>query len=262
MVIETLSLEPGEYNIGRSQDNNIVVQHFSLNLVQGKILFKNDRWFYQDGKTQRLTPVTDFESIALSDQIAIASQQYVENEETHISDFASLLSQHRGTLKKRLALVGGLVVALFLVAFGIYQIFKSNNNPMNPNLLLAQVRKHVVEFEAVRDDKAIEDYKAYGGLKDSDLKESVGFCTGFFVAPNVILTASHCLFGHMVIDINNDFVIKTADGKTHNIKNVLGFDVKRDYLFLETEGMEAYGFLEFAPNYKVGQKVNRCRKKV
>ena len=77
------------------------------------------------------------------------------------------------------------------------------------------------------------------GLKDTDFKESSGFCTGFLVGPNIVLTAAHCLFGTMVIDINNDFYLKTSDGKKHKIKEVLGFDIKKDYLFLKTEGMES-----------------------
>ena len=38
MVVESLELEPGRYTIGRSKDNNIVVQHFSLAKIQGELL--------------------------------------------------------------------------------------------------------------------------------------------------------------------------------------------------------------------------------
>ncbi|MCJ8277366.1 MAG: serine protease, partial [Bdellovibrionales bacterium] len=43
--------------------------------------------------------------------------------------------------------------------------------------------------------------------------------------------------------------------KKHKVKEVLGFDIKRDYLYLKAEGMESYGHLDFAPDYKIEQKV-------
>ena len=255
MVMDALELEPGEYTIGRGKANNIVVQHFSLSREQGKIFFEEGQWFYQEASTGRTRTINDSEAITLSPQISLASEEFVENEKTHITDIQSVLSGHRLVLKKRFVKVSALVVGLILFSILGYQIFKTGQYPLDPNNLLTQVRDKVVEFETIRDNQVVADFKKYAGLKDKDFKENSGFCTGFLVATNVVLTASHCLFGTMIIDISNDFLLKTVDGKRHKIKRVLGFDVKRDYLFLETEGMDSYGYLSFAPNYKIGQKV-------
>ena len=104
MVIETLPLEPGEYSLGRSKDCNIVVQHFSLHRQQGKIFYEQEQWFYQDARTQKKRPIGSMESVELSEHISIASQEYVENENTHINDYASLSAQHKGGFAKAFAL--------------------------------------------------------------------------------------------------------------------------------------------------------------
>jgi V8-like Glu-specific endopeptidase len=117
------------------------------------------------------------------------------------------------------------------------------------------VRSKVVEFEKIKDLTAIEDYKKYGGFSDTDFRENMGYCTGFLVAPNVVLTASHCLWGSDFLDLQTAFEIRTADGKKFQPQQILGFDPVRDFLFLKIEGAESYGHLEFADDFKIGQTV-------
>ena len=255
MVIETLSLEPGEYTIGRSSDNNIVVQHFSLEPVQGKIFFEEGQWFFQGQSNNRSFIINDGEVFKLSDQVGLATQAYVESGQTHVSQFSALRSEHQEMLNKRLTMVGGIVAVLLVLTVGGYQLFKSVPESVQQRKLISVVREKIVEFEYVRDDKAIDELKKYAGLEDADFKESSGFCTGFLVSPNIVLTAAHCLFGRLVIDMSNDFYLNASDGSQYPIKEVLGFDVKRDFLFLRTEGMEKYGHLDFAPGFEVEQKV-------
>ena len=92
-------------------------------------------------------------------------------------------------------------------------------------------------------------------LKDEDFKQNVGFCSGFIVEKNVVLTASHCVLGPYGTDIRDDFTVKTHDQKVHRPSRILGFDLQRDYLFLEVPGLDTYGRLEFEPGYKIGEKV-------
>lgn len=255
MVVDTLELEPGEYSLGRSSKNNIVVQHFSLDPEQGEIYFEDDTWSYKDNQTKRVTEISNNEPLKITDQISIATREHVEAGQTRLSDFSVLRSAHQSKLNKRLAVAGSLVAGLILVTVIGYQAVRTASSSMNENKILNIVRDKVVEFEVKRDSKAIDEIKKYSGLTDADFKESSGFCTGFLVGPNIVLTAGHCLLGRLVVDLSNDFYIKTSDGEKHEIKEVLGFDVKRDFLFLRTETLESYGHLNFAESYQKEQKV-------
>ena len=253
MVVKTFNLEPGDYSLGRSGTNDLVVQHFSLRPKQGRIFYKEGQWFYEDRKNQNFVEINHTTSIVLSNQINLATHDYVENRETRFYSLSIFGFFYHKKFNKRLTVMGGGITFLFLIAIFGYQFFSGKG--VNESTLLKQVRNKIVEFEVYPDAEAINDFKEYAGLTDADFKESSGFCTGFLVGPNIVLTAAHCLFGTMVIDINNDFYLKTSDEKKHKIKEVLGFDIKKDYLFLRTEGMESYGHLDFAKNYKIEQKV-------
>ncbi len=254
MVVEILALEPGEYTLGRSSENNIVVQHFSLEPKQGLVFSKEEAWFYRDhnGRTE---PITGEGVVSLSSHMGLTTQEYVESGQTRISEFSELREKRQSIVHKRMWLASSLVAGLLLLSMGGYFVFKQQPQNVQQNHLLSKVRSKIVEFESYKDESSINDFKNYGGLSDDDFKENSGFCTGFLVGPNIVLTAAHCLMGQYIIDINNDFYLKTSDGQQHKIKNVLGFDVKRDFLFLETEGMEEFGHLEFADNYRIEQKV-------
>ena len=255
MVVDTLDLEPGRYTIGRSKENNIVVQHFSLKISHGTIYFEDDQWKFEAFGQSQPTTISNDQAISLSDQIAIASDGFVENENADVVHFSTLRADRDEVLRKRRFVTMGIVAGVILLPVLIYLIFASLDDDNDPNILLATVRPQIVELEGIVNQQAIMDYKELGGMKDEDFRENIGFCTGFLVDTNVVLTASHCLFGTMIIDLNNEFTLRTWDGKQHRVKRILGFDIKRDFLFLETEGMESYGFLKFSDSYRVGQKV-------
>ncbi len=255
MVVETLDLEPGEYTLGRSSSNNIVVQHFSLDPEHGKLFFNEGQWTYENAEASRTHVINNREIFYISDQIGFATAAYVESGKTKLDFYSVVHGEHKAKVKQRVLMVGAVVALLMAVSLFGYMAIRQEPESVQQSKLISRVRDKIVEFETNRDDEAIAEIKKYAKLQDSDFKESSGFCTGFLVGPNVVLTAAHCLMGRMVIDINNDFYLKTADGEQHQIKKVLGFDVKRDFLFLETQGMEDYGHLDFAENYEIEQKV-------
>ncbi len=255
LVVETLELEPGDYTLGRASHNNIVVRHFSLDPEHGRIFFEDGQWFYENKEQSRKHVINSKEIFQLSDHIGLATQRYVESGDTKLSLFSVVHGEHKQKVKKRFMIIGSAVAALFVLTLLSYMLVRTQSDSVQQSRLINRVRDKIVEFEAVRDSGAINQLKSYAGLNDTDFKETAGFCTGFLVGPNVVLTAAHCLMGRMVIDINNEFYLKTSDGQQHQILRVLGFDVKRDFLFLETSGMEAYGHLSFAESYEVEQKV-------
>ena len=93
------------------------------------------------------------------------------------------------------------------------------------------------------------------GVDEEDFVEGLGFCSGFIVAPDVVLTASHCLHGPAYLEVNTDFEVVTDDGVRHRPARLLGFDVQRDYLLLEVPGLERYGVLELSADVRVGEPV-------
>ena len=255
LVLETLELEPGTYNLGRSKENNIVVPHLSLKPKEGCLFFQEGQWFFENSEKTHKEPLGDHGLIHLSDQIALATQEYVETGARQLGQFSQLRGQYQEKQRKRMIMVsGGVACLLFVVLMG-YLTVRRESESLQQSRLISRVRGKIVEFEAIRDDRAIGQLKKYAGLKDQDFKASSGFCTGFMVGPNILLTAAHCLMGRLVVDLNTDFYLKTADGKKHGVSRILGFDIKQDYLFLETKGMENYGYLNFAKSYEVEQKV-------
>ncbi len=251
MVLETFSLEAGEYEIGRGPENDIDINHPSVHRRHGKISFINKSWIYQDHTTQKLQTLDNVEPVFVSSEIDIATEEYTLSEQTGDRSLPAFINPR---YKKSLLSLAAVLVALVGIAL-IYVYLKNRGRHSDPNQLLADVRSKVVEFEKIKDLEAIEDYKKYGGFSDADFRENMGYCTGFLVARDVVLTASHCLWGSDLLDLQTSFEIRMFDGKKLKPLRVLGFDPVRDYLFLEVPGVEAYGHLEFADDYKIGQTV-------
>lgn len=262
MLVQSFSLENGKYTLGRSGKADIVIPHLSVPGFCGSLSFRDGAWLYQGLEDQQGQAVSAQSLITLSPSVSIAAIEILEEEDSvqrwNLLGSRGSEGPPTGTEFSKWRPVWALAVVLGLIAIPFVILWKGwfqQSTKKNPNQLLSKVRSHIVELEGVVDPKAIADYKNYAKMKDTDFKESLGFCTGSLVAPNIIMTAAHCLFGSMVIDMNNQFIAKTKDGKIHKVKKVLGFDIKRDFLFLEGEGMESYGHLSFAKNYKIGQSV-------
>ncbi len=251
LVLQTVKLESGDYEIGRDPENQIQVNHPSLHRKHGKISSIQNKWVYQDYTTQKIQTIDDEGSIALSSQIDLATETYSMSEKTGDVDVRGLRQQR----SHKIMLGFVVVAAVFVISIFAYMFLKNQSKHADPNRLLADVRSKVVEFEKIKDLAAVEDYKEYGGFSDTDFRENMGYCTGFFVAPNVVLTASHCLWGSDFLDLQTAFEIRTADGKKFQPQQILGFDPVRDFLFLKIEGAESYGYLEFADDFKIGQTV-------
>jgi len=137
----------------------------------------------------------------------------------------------------------------------LFYFFFGPQKPLDINALFKFARPQVVELEMIRDDALISEVKKYADLKDTDFKENAGFCSGFIIAPNVVLTASHCFRRTNIAEANTKFYVKTHDGKTFKATRVLGFDAERDYLFFEVPNIEKYGYLKLKNQYKIGQQV-------
>ncbi len=262
MTIERVELSPGEYVLGRSQDCDIVLTQEFISRRHAKIWHEDGRWFYQDLRdghpdyTGEKIVLDQTSLVELGHDVDLVTEDYLEHADTQVTNvhnIKQIIGQSKTNRKVILAL--SLALLILVASGGGYFAYQRLTRPMDPNTLLTFVRSKIVEFEKIKDEEAIEDYKKYGQLKDEDFKETSGFCTGFIIAPNVVLTAAHCMFGQLIIDMNTSFKLKTSDDKRHVATKILGFDIKKDFLFLEVPGLDKYGYLNISDKYKVGQKV-------
>ena len=263
MSIIEKDLQPGEYTIGRSKDNDIKISHDFISRKHAKIFFEDDQWWYQDLRVghlhYKIDPIliTKEKSIELENRVELVTQEYLDFSETVLYPTADISHSSEGRKKSPRSLIAMVTtILLLLIAGGAIYYYTIRNRPMDANTLFKFVRPKIVEFIKIKDPKAIRDLKKYAGVNDSDFKDEIGYCTGFIVGPGIVLTANHCLHGLALVDSDIKFQLKTHDGKLHHVERILGFDIKKDFLYLQAPSLKAYGYLEMNPQEsKVGEKV-------
>jgi S1-C subfamily serine protease len=263
MSIIEKDLKPGEYTIGRAKDNDIQISHDFISRKHAKIFFADDQWWYQDLRVghvhYKIDPIsiTKETSIELENKVELVTQEYLDFSETVLcqtDDISYSPKERKKSHRPMIAMVATIV--LLLIAGGTFYYYTIHSRPMDANTLFKFVRPKIVEFIKIKDPKAIRDLKKYAGVSDSDFKDEIGYCTGFIVGPGIVLTANHCLHGLALVDSDIKFKLKTHDGKLHHVEQVLGFDIKKDFLYLQAPSLKEYGYLEMNPQEsKVGEKV-------
>jgi S1-C subfamily serine protease len=261
IVVHAADLQPGEYTIGRGKANKIRLHLSMLSRDHGKVYFAEDAWWYQDtrpttrGGRVRLDPSTVVE---LGNNVELATAETLDSERTktdHISDIRAALQAARGgpSTTTKLSVAAVVVLTCALAAGGWW--WNEKRKPMDAPTLLTFAKSKIIEFEMPRETKGQKDFRKYAGLKDDDFSDFLGFCTGFIIAPDTVLTANHCLQGGMPFGAYGKFRLKTHDGKLYDASRVLGFDVKRDFAFIEVPGLKDYGHFEMSDSTAVGDKV-------
>lgn len=257
-------LDPGEYTIGRSSENDIRLLHDFISRKHAKIFYKDGEWWYQDLRVdhshfeKNLIKITNETRIEIESQVELITEDYLNLKKTQIYEIRD--ATEPGKDKAAVSRTGVLflgVIVLALIGGGIaYYFTRVTQRPMDANTLFKFVRPKVVEFVKIKNPKAIRDYQKYAKISDEEFRDEIGFCTGFLVGPGIVLTANHCLHGLVLVDSDINFQLKTHDDKLHQVNRVLGFDIKQDFLFLEAPSLTGYGSLEINDQeYKVGEKV-------
>ncbi len=265
MPIVQRDLKPGEYKIGRSGDNDIQISHDFISRRHAKIFFKNDQWWYQDLRVKHLhyqkdpIKITQETKIELENQVELVTKDYLDVKKTVLyqaDDIARSLKDEKKPRRRPVVMPAIISFLLIAVVGGIYYFSVSLKRQMDANTLFKFVRPKIVEFVKIKDPKAIRDLKKYAGAEEKDFIDEIGYCTGFMVRPGIVLSANHCLHGLSIVDSDIRFKLKTHDGKLHNVERILGFDIKKDFLYLEAPSLKEYGYLEISPEEcKVGEKV-------
>ena len=262
LILLEKELPPGEYILGRDKDCDLPLAHEYISRRHGKVYFQDDQWFYKDlrdkGVATHLEPValSSGKLVDLGHGIQLLNEQQLWDGKTEISQLHDISNLSKQLSHNRQKLVWlALAFASFLALTLFSRLHTLWKTPMDTNTLLSYVRPKIVEFEHIRDPKLVDELKKYAKLKDDDFLDHAGFCSGFVVAPNVVLTAFHCLRGAVLAEVNTNFQIKTQQGKQLKPTKVLGFDFKKDYLFLEVPGLDQAGQLRFSKGYSLGEKV-------
>ncbi|MBW2251180.1 MAG: trypsin-like peptidase domain-containing protein [Deltaproteobacteria bacterium] len=263
MSIIEKDLQPGEYTIGRAKDNDIKITHDFISRKHAKVFFEDGQWWYQDLRVghihYKIDPIliTKENSIEIENRVELVTEEYLDFSKTVLYQSNDISDSHKGRKKSHGPLIAMVTsIMLLLIGGGAFYYYTIRSRPMDANTLFKFVRPKIVEFMKIKDPKAIRDLKKYAGVSDSDFKDEIGYCTGFIVGPGIVLTANHCLHGLALVDSDIRFKLKTHDGKLHHVERILGFDIKKDFLYLQAPSLKEYGYLEINPKEsKVGEKV-------
>lgn len=265
MSIVKKDLEPGEYNVGRSGDNDIQIPHDFISRRHAKIFFKDNQWWYQDLRVEHIhyqkdpIKITQETKIELENRVELITEDYLDVKKTVLykaDDITGSLMDGKKSRRRPVAMPAIIGFLLIAVIGGIYYFSITLKRQMDANTLFEFVRPKIVEFVKIKDPKAIRDLKQYAGAKEKDFIDEIGYCTGFIVRPGIVLSANHCLHGISIVDSDVRFKLKTHDGKLHDVARILGFDLKKDFLYLDVPGLKEYGCLEISTEEcKVGEKV-------
>jgi len=258
-----LPLSRSEIRLGRAPENDVILSFDFVSREHARVFYSEGSWFYEDLRTDhprydpspiRLTPSI---IISIEGGLELLAEETFQGAETRIQDrrFLTKFQVRRRGDKRRVALGMGLAFILVAGSFFIYQaLFKKVSHDANE--IFGLVRPTVVEFVKIKEEKAVRDYKKYAEMKDEDFVEEMGFCTGFKIAPTIVMTANHCLHGTSLVDGSIDFRLRTFDGKIHEATRILGFDIKKDFLILEAPSLKDYRFLKISDDpFRVGEPV-------
>ncbi|MFN8943524.1 MAG: trypsin-like peptidase domain-containing protein [Pseudobdellovibrionaceae bacterium] len=257
-----VTLDPNkQYTIGRGSGCDFQIPHPEVSRKQGRIFFQKDCWIFKDESAEipRFHDLNDNCAAYLKNGLEILIEDYLDNEPTKIggvlpnpTEYSTFEAQKRKS--KWLVPALGAFALIFIIS-GSLHFYKTKMGRYDSQTMMGFAENKVVKFELKFKEDHIKKIKQDGQFKDEDFKNNIGFCTGFVVAPNVLLTAHHCLSMPGSFSIMEDFNIVTVDNKQIQPVKILGYDFVKDYLFLEVTGLEDAETLKFVKKTEIGEKV-------
>lgn len=245
------------YSVGRGLNCDIQIPINSISRFQGVVYFDQGKWHFRNEAhpDKPIVTFSDSVSVNLKNGLEIFTDTFLANEKTHIVELTNVnknssSSHNRFALKWAMALI-----AVLLLGGSSAYIYYLSNKPFDSKTLMGFAENKILKFELKVKKDIISKIKKEADLKEDDFKETVGFCTGFLVEKNVLLTAHHCVSTPPGMSIEKDFILKTYDNREIVPKRILGFDFVKDYLFLEVEGFNDNPYFKITENIEIGQKV-------
>ncbi len=239
------------YTVGRGLNCDVQVPVSTVSRFQGVLYFEEGRWNFRNegGIKNNVTTLTDSVSVDLKSGLTIFLDTFLSNEKTHVLDDVPKESSYSYVRAAAYTMVVFLAVGLTTYFSYYYQ------NKFDSKSLMGFAENKILKFELKVKKDLLEKIKKDAELKGEDFKETVGFCTGFLVEKNILLTAHHCISPPPGLSIEKDFILKAYDNREITPKRILGFDFTKDYVFLEVDGFNDNPFLQFTDHIEIGQKV-------
>lgn len=244
------------YSVGRGLNCDIQIPLSTVSRFQGVVYFEQGKWHFRNEAHPDKPVVTfsDSVSVNLKNGLEIFTDTFLANEKTYIGDPSPSVKTNSNGNKYGWQWAAGLALVLLVGGASSYLYFLSNK-PFDSKTLMGFSENKILKFELKVKKDVIAKIKKEADLKEDDFKETVGFCTGFLVEKNVLLTAHHCVSSPPGMSIEKDFILKTYDNREIIPKRILGFDFVKDYLFLEVEGFNDNPSFKITENIEIGQKV-------
>lgn len=247
-----------EYVVGRADDCDIRLTKDFISRRHGKFYFEDSQWWYQDLRENHPhyhsepQVMNNSNMIELENDIDILTNDFLNQHETKIYNFKDLQRMSEPKLTAKFWVVASLLV-VFALGGGFF--VNKNLGPKSSTALLEHVGERFVEFEMVKDEGLENEFIAKELLEEKDFKANVGFCSGFLVKPQVVMTASHCILGADGITPMANFQLKSHDGVKHQVDKVLGLDLSRDIILLEVKTLKGYPHFELKGKHEIGEAV-------
>ncbi len=248
------TLEPHinkSYTVGRGLNCDVQVPVATVSRFQGVLYFEEGRWHFRNesGLKNIVTTLTDVASVDLKSGLTIFLDTFLANEKTHVLEEPK--SEKSYSYVKATAYTAVVFAVVAVTTYFTYY----HQNKFDSKSLMGFAENKILKFELKVKKDLLEKIKKEADLKEEDFKETVGFCTGFLVEKNILLTAHHCISPPPGLSIEKDFILKTFDNREIIPKRILGFDFTKDYVFLEIEGFNDNPFFHFTEKIEIGQKV-------
>ncbi|MBL7545854.1 MAG: trypsin-like peptidase domain-containing protein [Bdellovibrionaceae bacterium] len=238
------------YTVGRGLNCDVQIPVPTVSRFQGVLYFEEGRWHFRNegGLKNSVTTLSDSVSVDLKTGLSISLDTFLASEKTHI------LEEKKENSYSYIKATAYTLIIFFIAGIATYFTFYFQGK-FDSKSLMGFAENKILKFELKVKKDLLEKIKKEADLKEEDFKETVGFCTGFLVEKNILLTAHHCISPPPGLSIEKDFILKTYDNREITPKRILGFDFTKDYVFLEIEGFNDNPFFKITEKTEIGQKV-------
>jgi hypothetical protein len=252
--------EESKYSVGRKASCDIHLPFPGVSREQGSLYFDGTSWVFEDlsSSPPRIHKLTDATAAHLKNGLEIFTSEFLEQEVTHSrpSHRNHVFEWVAFSFLKRSSPTAVVFLFTLIVLAGARAWYSKTNTLYNSQTLMSYAEKKVVKFELKFNPENVKKVNDIGDFTGDDIRKNIGFCTGFIVAKNIVLTAHHCLARMPGFSLFDDFNIVTKDHRPLIPKRILGFDFVKDFLFLEVEGLTSEDeSLHFAKTSEIGEKV-------
>ncbi len=260
-VVERQLSQEQSYRVGRGTDCEICYPNPRVSRLQGTLSFREGQWEFADvgsvkGKTT-VYLVTPENKVLLDNGLEILSEDYVGLELTMSSFPIKAAPSNDGIsnlFARRPAVVLSTLAFAVLLGASVF-LLQKRLSPMNAYSVLEFAKPRTVVFEMKRDEALTTTLIKVAGLSQADFRENFGYCTGFVVAPGVVMTANHCVFDQFGNQVAKDGIIRDGNLREHAVVRVLGFDPLHDFAVLEVPTLNDVDAFEFAKSSRTGDPV-------